>query len=327
MAEQRTYWHLGDLGRKPSEYEIVTSRLLYYPERGFEVNVPFSLWYERTFKSSALVVGDGERFRDPRETTYTKYAALQQAKETFVDQLLESAEKTGYDERLDAAWIELLDRVLSPLRYPIHALQMVAGYVGHLAPSGRLVVACAFQAADEIRRIQRLAYRTRQLQERYPELGRDARSAWEQEAAWQPLRRTVEELLVTYDWGEALTALNLCLKPAFDTLFMRHFAELARTSGDDLLAELFFSLDEDCRWQRDWTAAFVRVALSERPENEAVIESWLAKWDAATISALEALAPIFEGAPRPWSSPDVGERVQSALSEHRAAMGLRGSMA
>ena len=37
---KRTYWHLETLGHKPSEYEIVTSRLLYYTARGFEVKLP-----------------------------------------------------------------------------------------------------------------------------------------------------------------------------------------------------------------------------------------------------------------------------------------------
>ena len=27
----RTYWHLAQLGRVPSEYDVGTSRLLYYP--------------------------------------------------------------------------------------------------------------------------------------------------------------------------------------------------------------------------------------------------------------------------------------------------------
>ena len=30
----RTYWHLADLGRVPNDYDIGSSRLLYYPERG-----------------------------------------------------------------------------------------------------------------------------------------------------------------------------------------------------------------------------------------------------------------------------------------------------
>ena len=45
-APPRTYWHLLGTKRVPSEYEIVSSRLLYYPGRGFEVKVPAAAWYE-----------------------------------------------------------------------------------------------------------------------------------------------------------------------------------------------------------------------------------------------------------------------------------------
>ena len=38
--KQRTYWHLEALGRRPTDYEIATSRLLYYVGRGFEVTLP-----------------------------------------------------------------------------------------------------------------------------------------------------------------------------------------------------------------------------------------------------------------------------------------------
>lgn len=323
MSQQRTYWHLADLGRKPSEYDIATSRLLYYPGRGFEVNVPFSSWHERFGKQSALAAGDWERFRDPRETTYTRYTELQQTKETFVDELLRSADEGKYDARLGPAWVGVLARAIGPLRYPVHGLQMVAGYIGHLAPSGRIAITCLCQAADEMRRIQRLAYRLRQLQETHPDLGKESRAQWEGDALWQPLRRAVEQLLVTYDWGESFAALQLCLKPAFDELLMVRFADLARAAGDGLWAKLLFSLNEDCRWHRDWTAALVRMAVEQRPANRAVLQGWIAKWDAATAAALQALAPLFEEAPVPQKFAEVWSGVQASVRDHRLAMGIQ----
>jgi toluene monooxygenase system protein E len=319
---RRTFWHLEGLKRKPTDYDIGTSRLLYHPGRGFEVDVPFSSWAERYGRSSALRVSDWERFFDPRETTYTKYTELQKTKETFVDELLKTIEETGHDARLDPAWIDLLERTIAPLRYPVHGLQMVAGYVGQMAPSGRLVITCAFQSADEIRRIQRLAYRMRQIQERRPEFGNHSRSAWEGHAMWQPLRRAVEQLLVTYDWGESFAALNLSVKPAFDELFMVRFADLARAAGDDPLAALLFSLNEDCQWHREWTGSLVRLAIADRAENRSVLQAWIAKWDPVTSAALRAVAPIFEDAPVPMQLRGVLERVGAAVREYRAGIGL-----
>jgi toluene monooxygenase system protein D len=54
------------------------------------------------------------------------------------------------------------------------------------------------QAADELRRIQWLAYRAKSLSlERDAELASSAkaRQCWEEDQAWQPLRETVEKML------------------------------------------------------------------------------------------------------------------------------------
>jgi toluene monooxygenase system protein E len=296
----RTYWHLAQLGRVPSEYDIGTSRLLYYPGRGFEVKTPVGAAHARHVGGSRLVFGPlvDERFRDPRATTYASYTELQKGKEIFVDGLLATLDDGAYDRRLSRSWLEVLAQVLAPLRYPVHGLQMVTGYVGSMAPAGRVVVACALQAADEMRRIQRLAYRLRQLQETHPGLGDDARARWTGDPMWQPWRRLVEELLVTYDLGEAFCALMLVVKPAFDELFGARFARLAAAAGDEVLTKLLGSLAEDAAWHRDWAAALTRALCEDDSEhgatNAAALAGWRARWAPPTHAAVAAFAPLFE---------------------------------
>ena len=48
---------------------------------------------------------------------------------------------------------------------------MLAAYVGQMAPSGRITIACALQAADEMRRVHRLAYRMALLRRLRPDFG------------------------------------------------------------------------------------------------------------------------------------------------------------
>jgi hypothetical protein len=261
----------------PSPYEIGTTRLLYYPGRGFELPTPIAAWYER-YQLGSRLTGRWQTFADPRATTYASYVALENEHECFVDQIFRSIEETGYDRELDADWIDVLDAVLPVLRYPIHGLSMLACYIGHMAPEGRLVVACAFQAMDEMRRVERLAYRMRQLMDLRPGFGANAKQAWERAPAWQPLRQVLERLLATYDFGESSVVTLLVLAPAFDALFMRGFARLAIERGDRLLFELLSSLDRDCAWHAEWAAAFVEAALVERPDNAAPIAEWISRW-------------------------------------------------
>lgn len=333
MAHQKTYWHLLQQKRMPSEYEIVTSKLLCYTGEGFtgktfELDVPLLGWYKRFQQDSPLSCSSWEKFRDPRETTYTKYTEIQRDKEIFVDGILEEIEASGYDGQFSPRWLHVLSRVVAPLRYPGHGLQMIASYVGQMAPSGRIVITAALQAADEMRRVQRIAYRVRQLQRVYRGFAADSKARWQTDRLWQPLRMIIERLLVCYDWAESFVALNLVLKPLIDELFMTHLADLALREGDYLLGQVFYSLNEDCRWHRAWSQALIRMAVDDNSLNSGVIQGWVEKWLPMATDALQALTPVFEGTLEDAGMPPlegVMERLDKDYRDYLSSMKLQSS--
>lgn len=292
-SQQKTYSHLASQRRLPTEYEIATSRLLYHPERGFEVDVPIAGWYERYQRGAALVVPDWEAFADPRATTYARYVERMARREAFVDTIIERIEQSSYDAELPDVALDFFEAAIAPLRYPWHGLQMVAGYVGSMAPAGRIACAAAFQAADELRALQRVALRIAMLRDVRPGLGDDSRARWQTAPEWQPLREFIERLLVTWDWSESFCALNVCLKPLFDELVLVQLALRARQLGDHRLAEIFESLDEDARWHREWSGALVTTVLGQRSENRAVLDRFVAVWQPRAWNAVAALAPFW----------------------------------
>jgi toluene monooxygenase system protein E len=203
---------------------------------------------------------------------------------------------------------------------------MVAAYIGNMAPTARITIAATFQAADEMRRVQRFAYRMRQLQVTHPEFGRTAQQTWQDDPIWQPLREVIETLLVTWDWGEALVALQCVLKPAFDELFMTQFGRLARAAGDDVLDRMFFSLNEDCAWHRAWSESLLLTAIRDTLESASAIERWIENWVPRVSRAVAALQPIFDeisqgGAGRFATVTNeieqFGQRNRGALFAHR----------
>ena len=316
MSVQRTYWHLAGLGRKPSDYDIASSELLYHARRGFELKTPVSAWTERHQLGSALGCANWERFRDPRATTYASYVTLQRNQEVFVDGLLQAADDDGSAAGLPAPWLRTLDQVLGTLRFPLHGLQMVAAYLGSLAPSGKIAIACTFQVGDEIRRIQRLTQRLAQLERVHPGLGRGAKSSWQHAAAWQPLRALIERLLVSYDFGEALVALCAVVKPALDALFMDELAAIARSQRDDATHKLLGALGRDCAWHAQWSGALLALAAEEREPNRQAIAGWLERWREPTLAALLPLLTLLEsGEPSAASDPEspLAQRVASRV--------------
>jgi hypothetical protein len=157
--------------------------------------------------------------------------------------------------------------------------------------------AAALHAGDEARRVERLAYRIRQIQLIVPEFAMTGKNHWEREPRWQPLRRYVEQLLVAYDWGEAFVGLNLILKPMVDELFMKQMGELALGQNDHLLGQILYSLNEDCQWHRDWSRELVQVLTADSPSNKVVIGGWITKWRPKALLAVDAFAGLFESKP------------------------------
>jgi toluene monooxygenase system protein E len=300
----RTWSLLGEVKRRPTQYEVLTSRFHYHFRRDpapFELSpgAPINQWFLRHCEGSPFQVEDWEQFRDPYSLTYRDYVAQQHDREVHVDLLIDRHEAAGSLE-LQPEWVHTLRRLVVPMRFPLHVLQMSGSYVSQMAPSSFITNCATFQAADEMRRIHRLAYWTKALSlvhGDYIAATGTARNTWEADAAWQPARRALERLLAVRDWGECFVALNLVLKPAFDVLLNDRFGALALDNGDRFIADLCTEFQHDSQRSREWSAALIRYALERRPSVKRTIRSWVAHWQPQADEAVEALAGIFGLAP------------------------------
>lgn len=318
-------------GKKPGEYEIVTHGLNHHFRRDpvpFEMDpdTPLNRWYLAHREASQFNVDEWEEYRDPSKLTYRSYVSAQRTRETYLDSLIEAFETRDHFTKLDAGWVRLLDRLYLTSRFSGHILQMVSIYVSQMAPTSYITVAFHFQAADDMRRVQRCAYIAKSLSlEHSRELGESAhtRKVFEEDEAWQPMRELLEKLLIAYDWGEAFAALALVAKPAYDALFNDQFAELARVNGDELLAGLAadFALDE----QRHQTTAraIVAYATERNPEIADLLQGWVDKWQPLADAAVEGLSTVFEMAPKSIDAAtvqaNVAERASAVTAEAQPA--------
>jgi toluene monooxygenase system protein E len=287
-------------------------------------DTPLNRWYLEHREGSALQADDWEGFRDPGRLIYRGYVALQHQRETVIDGLVDDFERREHDAGLDEGWVRLLSRLYVPMRFPIHALQMAGLYVGQMAPSSFIANAAYFQAADELRRVQWVAYRARSLAVAHGgDIGSSeaTRRTWEDDPVWQPMREAVETMLVAYDWGEAFAALNLAVKPLFDALCNGQLAELARVNGDDLLALMLDQFELDAARSRDWSRALVAHAVDQRAENRDVLRGWVERWTPVAERGADALAGLFAGAPGVRDADEVRRSVRRVHRQHLEACG------
>jgi hypothetical protein len=133
----------------------------------------------------------------------------------------------------------------------------------------------------------------------------------------------IEQLLVNYDWGATLVALNGVLKPVFDRLWFEQLAGIAERHEDEVLEKILISVGDDGKWHEQWFVAFSRLALESDEHNESSMARWVAELRPSVAEAaqasLHACHPLFgdeDGRAAVWRELDAG------LSVHLGRAGI-----
>lgn len=332
MSEQpkprrrRTWSAFGDIRKMPSEYEVMThdANWTLRPNRkaAFEQNPssPANLWFLTYRERSPLQVAQWNKFRDPDQMTYRNYVTLQSDVETKLGGILEEYAEARADASASSRWVETLGTLFAPARYPLHGMQQIQAYIGHMAPTSYITNAAAFATADLLRRVTVVAYRTRELEMAHPGsgVGQRERRIWEDEPAWQGVRRVIESALIAYDWAEAHTALNLVVLPTLDEVLLEQFRMLAKDNGDDLTWLVLGNLQGDSRRRDRWAAEVAAFAIRERPENADVLQRWINRWAPKVDDAVAELATLFESLPE--QGRPAAEIVEAARRARQAVL-------
>ena len=310
--------------KRPSEYEVVSYKL-HYRNRNADAayeQSPDSMmnkWYREHVFGSPLQHPDWDAFRDPDEVTYRSYCTMQDGQEQFVDVLLNDHNENRHDASLSPEWAETLARMYTPARYLFSALQMASAYLVQIAPASTITNCAVFQEADQYRWLSRIAYRTAELKQTWPDLGfgEREREVWETAPEWQGFRELMEKVLATFDWGETLVALNFVAIRAADAAFIHGLSHSARAHGDTLTAMMLDNQNKDALRSQRWTKALAAHTLAHEP-NRAVVEDWLEKWVPLGDKAIAAYCAGL---------PEGSDATKAALDEtaaFRAELGFAG---
>lgn len=322
----KTWSIAGETRRRPTEYEVSTGNFHYHFNRkpapfDLDPDTAINRWYLEHREGSALRADDWEGFRDPAALNYRRYIALQHDREVYAEGVVDHYEALDHDEHLDPAWVAVLERIYVPARFLFHVLQITGLYLGQMAPSAYITNAAFFQAADELRALQWIAYRAKSLSLSHGSHLANSevtQRIWELDEAWQPARETLERLLLAYDWGEAFAALNLVVKPTLDALFKEGLAELAAANGDGLTAALLQESRVDTIRSQAWSAELVRYSVAANPANHDVLARWQDEWQPLAERAVTGLATIFATAPHPKEPAAVEREVAASVARFRS---------
>jgi Methane/Phenol/Alkene Hydroxylase len=317
---QKTWSAFGDVKRRPTEYEVLTHGLNHTvgtPPLQLGPDVRGNVWLRRHRDSIKLKAADWDSFRDPDAVTYGSYVAMQDDQETFVEGLLEKFDRDDHDATATPEAMDFLALALTPGRYLVHGQQMLSAYLQQLAMSSYIANCATFQTADQLRRVQLLAYRTTQLGHTHPGrgFGTGERETWEQHPDWQPIRSALEHALVEFDWDRALVAGQLVVKPVADLLFLDQLSREATHVGAPLDALIAENLWRDAERSRRWTSALLVWLVSADPGNRSVLQGYLDEWAPRGTQMVDAGARLLATA-----GDRTAEHIASAVRTGWAAL-------
>ena len=241
--------------------------------------------------STALRCADWFAFRDPGGQWERPFYQAGTAAEQQVDGALRSAVHEGLIDDFTPEWVRFLQANLQIPAFVEHGLWFALATAARDCLSDSVATCVCLQAAHKQRSAQAIVLYAMDLE---AHLGCElpiahARQAFLTDPAWQPTRRYLERLAATPDWGEVIIAANLCFEPTVGTLLRRDLGTRAAAAGGDLVTPVLARVAaQEWAWARAWTIALVRFLA---PENQALIDRWVADWMPDALAACQALAP------------------------------------
>ncbi|MFY9909848.1 MAG: hypothetical protein WCF22_11180 [Candidatus Sulfotelmatobacter sp.] len=75
---------------------------------------------------------------------------------------------------------------------------------------------------------------------------------------------------------------------------MKYLSDLALGEDDYLLGQIFYSLDEDCQWHRQWSECLVKMAIEDHARNRDTIQGWINQWYPLAARAVSTFASLLD---------------------------------
>jgi phenol hydroxylase P1 protein len=268
-----------------------------YQEGTYDIQQNFLYHYRPTWepeleifdeRRTAIRMRDWYDFKDPRQFYYGTYTIARARQQEAADTAFDYAMDSGLIDELPAEVAQLITRVLVPMRHLEWGANMNNTYICAYSYGTAISAACMFAAMDRLGLAQHLS-RIGLAVGGVAALD-DARATWLDDAAWQPLRRYVEDSFVIRDWFELFIAQNLALDSAVHEFLHDHLARRAGRGGSQAYG-LVTRFLRDWREETDrWVDAVVKVAIAESPENRALIVGWIDRYSASAAEAVGAVA-------------------------------------
>lgn len=275
-----------------------------YQEVSFDVQATTNFHYRPLWKPdktlndkthTALQMQDWYVFKDPRQFYYGAYVQHRARLQDTAESNYAFFEKRFLVENISEDVKQKIITCLLPFRYVEQTanLHMMSGSAyGY----GTVITqACIFAAMDRLGMAQYISRIGLALDGNTGESLQQAKEAWMNDAAWQPLRKLCEQSLTEQDWFKLYVLQNLLIDSCIQSLVYGQFDQILVENGARDVAMLTEFMQDCLTDLRKWSDPVFKLAIAESEENKALIQGWIAELLPQVQEAFSAWAGLALG--------------------------------
>lgn len=291
-----------------------------YQEGSYDIQAAENLHYKPTWDPdqalydtgiTRLVMQDWHALKDPRQFYYNTYTLARARQQETAEANFAFVESRGLADMLSDELRDSALKLLVPLRHAAWGANQHNTFIAGYGYSITFTQPCIYQAMDNLGIAQYLS-RLGLLLGDMAALT-EGKRAWQDDAAWQPLRRYVEDCLVVRDPVELFVAQNVALDGLlYPLVYERIVDDILSARGASAVAMLTQFMTEWFNETRKWVDAVVKVAAAESGHNRDVLTGWVRHWSDRAAAALLPVAALV-----------LKDQADEALAEERAAFATR----
>jgi len=291
-----------------------------YQEASYDIQAAENLHYRPTWAPeqqlydasiTKIVMQDWYALKDPRQYYYNTYTLARARQQDTAEANFEFVDSRGLADMLPEALRNTALAVLVPLRHAAWGANQHNSFICGYGYGTAFTQPCMYHAMDNLGIAQYLSRLGLLLGG--TEALEAGKRAWMDGAAWQPLRRYVEDCLVVRDPFELFIAQNLALDGLqYPLIYERIVDDELSVRGGSAVAMLTQFMTDWFAETRKWVDAVVKVAAAESAHNQTQINEWVQAWSSR---AAAALLPVVELA--------LGAQADEAVCEQLAGLKQR----
>ena len=243
-------------------------------------------------------------FRDPNEEWELTFFRYNSNVVRQITQNVETARETQAFEQWNPNWVTFVERNIGAWMHVEQGLGLyLFANAQRRAPTNMHNNAISVNSMHRLRFAQDLALYNLTLSGEIEGFDGSAHvDTWNNDPAWQGVRRVAEQMTAIDDWAEAIFVANVIFEPLVGELFRSHLVQQAAPGNGDFVTPTVVGAGEYDYAQRDlrYTRPMFELLTNDKEfadYNKEILNGWLSTWVPRCITAARELQPL-------WSQPD-----------------------